>query len=158
MSWTFYDRYGQLRTAAAIPAELAYGTLTTTVSVTSTVEATGTTIVTAPSISVDGSTTILVEFFSNDVRLPTGASDNMVISLFEGATQISRIATLQPAAITQQTILAVNGRYRFTPSAGSHTYSVTARVSSTTGSPQVNGGTGGTSGNAPTFIRITRVS
>lgn len=135
--------------------ELAYAQITSGVNVTSATEATGTTVVTAPAFTVDGSTPVLVEFFAPSAFPASGVSSFIYISLFEGATQIGRLGiVLDPAAANEQ--LPVNLRYRFTPAAGSHTYTVTAHQSG--GNGTISAGAGGTGTFVPAFIRVTRAA
>jgi hypothetical protein len=47
-------------------------------------------------------------------------------------------------------------RYRFTPSAANHTYSIAAWVNSTTGTPVVGAAPGNSSG-VPAYLRFTKV-
>jgi hypothetical protein len=61
------------------------------------------------------------------------------------------------ATIAIQEQLCSNYFYRFTPSAGSHTYSFGATASSTTGTPQIGAGAGGGAVQAPAFLRILKV-
>jgi hypothetical protein len=135
--------------------ELAYAEITATVNVVSTTEATGTLIVTAPAFTADGSSPVVVEFFSPALTSPAVAGGYLIVSLFEGATQIGRMGAVVPPTAANLAVPAFTRR-RFTPSAGSHTYSITAVVSGTTGTPSVGAGVSGTVGYMPAYIRITR--
>lgn len=135
-------------------SEIHYTEITSPIDIVSTTEATGTTILSPGAISFDG-TPVLVEFFCL-ARTQSTASSAMVFSLFEGATQITELTGF----ITTSTVTAVMtfyAQYRFTPSNASHTYTVTAYVGSTSGTPRVNAGSGGTGGDPPAFIRFTKV-
>lgn len=136
--------------------EWSYAQITSPVNVTSTTEATGTTILSPAAFTPDGGP-VMVEFFCPYVVVPTAAAGNStIVSLFEGSTQISRLA----AAFDQSTsgaIVSLTGRYRFTPTNASHTYTVTAHVTNTTGTPGIGAGAGGTGTYPPAFVRFTKV-
>lgn len=139
--------------------EVGYDQITATVNVTSTTEATGTTIIAGSAHTFDGSP-VIAEFYTPVLVLPQATSvlDSVVVSIFEGATQIARIvqAYFADLASAQQLQVGQLGRYRFTPSAGSHTYSVTAYTNSTTGTPAVTAGAGGTAVHPPAYLRFTK--
>jgi hypothetical protein len=137
--------------------ELAYQQVTGNVNIVSTAEATGTTIITMPATVFDG-TPVMVEFFTAQLICDTGTvGDHATISLFESSTQIGRLCRADVVSTAQATQQPVTGRLRFTPTAGSHTYTVTAFADSTTGGPAVGAGAGGTSTLVPAFCRITKV-
>lgn len=135
--------------------ELNYSQIVSTVNVASTTEATGTTIISPGAITFDGAP-VLVEFFSPIVKLPAVAASFVVVSLFEGATQIGELADMENAAAAVAGY-SMTGRLRFTPTAGAHTYTVTAFATSTTGTPSVGAGPGGTGLLVPAFVRFTKV-
>lgn len=134
--------------------ELNYTQITSNVNVASTTESSGTTIISPGAITFDGAP-VIVEFFC---LFQSGTTANNVFHacLFEGATQITRFGAtlLSPAA---QQVIPFYGCYRFTPSAASHTYTVTAFVNSTTGTPAVLGSAAGTASGPPAFVRFTKV-
>lgn len=137
--------------------ELNYTAITNTANVTDTAEATATALISPGAITFDGAA-VLVEFFCSRINLPTAAAGNAVtVTLFEGATQITRLVTVQTPSITAQDADSAYGIYRFTPTAGSHTYKVCAFASSTTGTPALVAGSGGTNGNPPAFVRFVKV-
>jgi len=140
--------------------ELGYTQITSSVLVTSTTEASGTTIITCGAVTFDGAP-VMVEFSAPAIELPTAtnATNDVVVSLFEGATQIGRLCVclLDDLASGQNYRVPACGRLRFTPTAASHTYKVTAFASSTTGSPSVDAGAGGTGVVVPAFCRFTKV-
>jgi hypothetical protein len=80
-----------------------------------------------------------------------------MVSLFEGATQIGRLVVVNSWIVTTQPRLPLNGFLRFTPSAASHTYTITAFANSTTGTPSIQAGAGGTGASVPAFVRFTKV-
>jgi len=98
-------------------AEYAGGVIT----VTPSTDATGQTILTLPAITSDGVTPVIVEFHCPRATPASVAGGLVVVSLWEGATQIGRIAVAgSPAA--NVAIVPMHGHYRFTPAAGTHTY------------------------------------
>jgi hypothetical protein len=138
--------------------EWAYSQITAPVNVTSTNEASGTVILSPPAFTPDGGP-VLVEFFCPYVNVPTAAIGNSVaVCLFEGSTQITRLAYTSDLNTSQQQVAALNAKYRFTPTAAAHTYTVTAFVPNTTGTPQIGAGGGGTGGYPPAFVRFTKAS
>ena len=139
-------------TTSSSSTEIGYDQITASVSVTSTTEATGTTVISAAAHTFDGSA-VIAEFFA-PVGIATGvAGKALTVSLFEGATQIARlcqIINVTSAAVAVPLI----GRLRFTPSAGSHTYTVTAADSGGGGS--ISCGAGGTGGYPAAYLRFAK--
>lgn len=137
--------------------EIAYAQITAPVNIVSTTEATGTTIISSGSIVFDGAA-VMAEFFAPSVLTDTAsAGDSVIISLFEATTQIGRLVLVQTPSVSAGQSISASGRLRFTPSAGAHTYTVTAKTSSTTGTPKVNAGLGSTGDYVAAFIRFTKV-
>jgi hypothetical protein len=135
--------------------EINYTQITAGVNIVSTTEATGTTIISPGAITFDGSL-VMVEFFCYLLETGTTSASEVCVSLFEGATQIARLAFVQtPAAV--QLFVPVYGLLRFTPSAASHTYTVTAFTTNATGTPKVAAGAGGTATDSPAFVRFVKV-
>ncbi len=137
--------------------EISYTQRTTNINVTSTTESSGTTILSPAAATFDGSP-VLVHFFAPNMKTPTNAVNaELIVSLFEGASQITEILYAFTQATAVANTGAVNGFFRFTPSAASHTYTVTAFVTSTTGTPNIQAGTGSGTVLSPAFIRFTKV-
>ena len=136
--------------------EFAYSQIVAPVNITDTVEATATALITA-SFTADGSP-VVFDFFAPLIVLPVAAAGTgtLILSIFEGATQIGRLAQFVNPGSAAAEQAAVRAAYRFTPSAGAHTYKVTAFVSTTTGTPSIQAASGGTGGYLPAFIRITK--
>ncbi len=135
--------------------EFGYDQITSTVNIASTTEATGTTIITAAAHTFDGGA-VMAEFFSPVGVTGTTLSQVVTISLFEAATQIGRIAVFDTPAAAQA-LMPIHAMLRFTPSAASHTYTITAFTTNVTGTPQVGAGAGGTGVNVPAYLRFTKV-
>ncbi len=135
--------------------EIGYDQITGNVNIASTTEATGTTIITCAEHLFDGAP-VIAEFFSPMIITGTVSGMEVIISLFESSTQIGRFGICQtPAAAAA--FFPWYSRYRFTPSAGRHTYTVTAFATNTTGTPSVQAGSGGTGAQMPAFVRFTKV-
>jgi hypothetical protein len=141
--------------AAVFPPgfEIGYAEITTLTNITDTSEGTATALISSGSLAFDGAA-VMCEFFGL-VRTGT-ASTTLVVCLFEGSTEITELAAVALAAAAQD-VFTLRASYRFTPSAANHTYKITAFVSSTTGTPRFNAGSGGTGGNPPAFLRFTKV-
>lgn len=134
--------------------ELGYDQITTTVSILSTTLATPTTLIAGSAHIFDGNP-VIAEIFSNAIQTPSLVAGSVTLMLMEGATNLGIIGLVQtPAAAVMRAPYL--GRYRFTPSAGSHTYSVAAICSSTTGTPFFGAGAAGSGINIPAYIRFTR--
>jgi hypothetical protein len=135
--------------------ELAYAEFTSAVSLTATSETTAQTAVTAPPITVDGATVILVECFVAFVRPDGGAANRSVaLWLYQDGASIGELAqVLVPVAGLMD--VPVRAARRLTPSAGSHTYSLRGHTSAGTGT--LFAGPGGLGQQSPGYIRITRV-
>ena len=132
--------------------EIGYDQVTASVTVSSATEASGTTVISCAAHTFDGNP-VIATFFCPDASPANAAGKDILVSLFEGATQIGRLAyILNPAASNLG--LALVGILRFTPTAGSHTYTVTAcRLGGSNGT--LIAGSGGTGGWNPMFIRFT---
>ncbi len=144
--------------AAVFPPgyELNYTEITSTVNVVATSESAGTTIISPGAIVFDGAP-VLCQFFGY-YNLPTAAAGNfLIVSLFESATQITRLGLAKTPSVTAQDAMTLFSQYRFTPTAASHTYTVTAFVASTTGTPAVSASAGGTGSGPPAFVRFVKV-
>lgn len=137
--------------------EINYTAITSNANVTDTSEDTATALISPGAITFDGSA-VMVEFFCPAVLTDTAAAgDTVTVTLFEGATQITRLTQVKTVVTAAPDVVPVYARYRFTPSAASHTYIVCAFATSTTGTPKLQAGSGGTGGFPPAFIRFTKV-
>jgi len=145
---------GGVATAVLPPGyEVGYDQITANVTVSSTTEATGTSVIVGSSYQFDGAA-VIAEFFSSFVTTAAVVNGIVIVSLFEGATQIGRLAVVQDVAASLLGV-PVYGRYRITPSVGAHTYSVTAFQIN--GNGAVQAGSGGVAGLPPAFLRFTKV-
>lgn len=130
--------------------EFGYDQITGNVTVTSSTESAGTTIIACAPHSFDGEP-VFAQFFT---QLQPSSGSQVTCSLFEDATQITRLCEYIPGTISS-TQHPYTTSYRFTPTAGTHTYTVTAYRGSSNGS--IIAGSGGTGGEPPTFIRFIKV-
>jgi hypothetical protein len=150
---------GANATAFELPPgyEFNYTQVTSNVNITATVEASANTLITAGAVVFDGSTTVLIEVFSQ--RIDTSAlTDNnqCILNLFDGGTDIGRIAQFGSINGVDAGIAPLYVARRITPSAASHTYSL--RGWNTAASTCVmQAGVGGAATSMPAFIRITKV-
>lgn len=134
---------------------LDYAERTTNLNITETVEANATVVVSGNPVTYDGTTTVTIEFDCASVRPPQVAAEVLAFWLFDGSTSLGRIGATQ-ATTTIGQYEPKNLKRKLTPSAGSHTYSIRATV--TSGTAQLLAGTGGVGNDVPAFIRITRES
>lgn len=145
-----YDGTAWVEISRDLRTVLSYTEITSNVSVTATTEATANAVVTAPAITFDGATPVIIEFFA-PYATPGGVASLYSIwkdgatSLGYAAANISGSATYMPGW---------NARKRFTPTNAAHTYSVAAFVGSGTGT--IAAGAGGVAVANPAFIQISR--
>lgn len=139
--------------APAAGGELAYVQATAAHNITATAAGAATTVLTAPALTLDGATPILIAGFFPAIACPTVAASATVIDLYDGGTIVGRFITITNPVATQLSITAV-GEYALTPSAGSHTYSLRAWATSTSGTPRIEAGAGGAGAYQPMFLRI----
>lgn len=144
--------------------ELDYVENTSAVAVTSLVEATPDTVITSNNLTVNGSTTVMVEFGARGIVSPTTSAGflilNLHISTDNGSnwTDIGRLAAVQNnSSSAANTGLPCFVARRHTPSAGTAKYRIVSWVSSINGTPTVQSGAGGAGTGMPMFIRVTRV-
>lgn len=135
-------------------AEIGYDQITANVTITGLTDATSTTVIAGSAHTFDGNP-VIAEFYTPNVSMPTVNNQAFIVCLFEGATQLARIADVRNQGTAGG--LPILARYRFTPAAGSHTYSIKAFVSSTTGTPIVAAGPGGVGTDSPAYLRFTKV-
>lgn len=139
--------------ALAVGSELAYNQITANAAISANTEGTANTVVTASAVTFDGGP-VVVEFFTSRADLQNTVGTALVVLLQEGATVLGRLA-LALATTTNSTAMPIMARYRFTPTAGVHTYSITAY--STSGAATIEAASGGSGAQVPAYIRITKV-
>lgn len=136
--------------------EFGYDQITAGVNVTGTSAATANAIITCAAHTFDGNPVILV-FFSPEVACSTTAASTMGISLWESGAPIGDLGFIRTDITASQDLKPVFLSYRFTPTAASHTYTIAAYTSSTTGTPSIQAGSGGSGVNLPAFARFIKV-
>lgn len=146
----------QLVGSSQLPGhEYAHKEFTGYVTISATTEATATTIVTAPAVTFDGATAVLIEFYAMDFLSNAHASGNAVfLALYEDGASIGQIGVLSISANANLQVPVRVARKK-TPSAGSHTYSIRGYRTNADGIAVA--GSGGSGDEMPGFIRITRV-
>lgn len=134
--------------------EIGYDQITASVNITSGTESAGTTLISCAAHTFDGAP-VLVSVFSPRLN-PAGATSAVVISLFESTTQLGRILLAQSDGTGVAQTQVMSG-FRFTPTAGSHTYTLTAFMAPLGGTWIFAAGAGGTSAFVPAYVRFTKV-
>lgn len=137
-------------------SEIGYDQITSSVNIVSTSEATPTTIISCAAHVFDGAAVLLTVYFDSIILGTTGNGTNFKLGLYESSTQITRLMEGDDVSAIQFFWTTMAG-FRFTPTAGSHTYTIGASVASTTGTPQVIAGAGGATTPAPGYARFTKV-
>lgn len=166
-SWKLYSKAGGLyaRSSNAIvgplaaaagssfvSGEVSYTEFTSSVNVTATTEAGANTIVTAPSLTGDGSTAYMFEFMAEGVNGPSSSTITTNFFLFDGSTSLGYWAYYQNLS-TGTDVKPLHITKRIVVSNAAHTYSVRASVSSS-GTAVVTAGVGGAGANTPGFLRV----
>ncbi len=136
--------------------EIAYDQITSGVNVASTTEGTPTAIIAGTSHTYEN-VPYLFQFYSPSVTDPSSAAGIVTALLMQDAASIGRIGVQESVSVTTQTIDSMKCEYRFTPSAGAHTFGISAFCSATTGTPAIGAGAGGINTLVPAFLRITKV-
>lgn len=134
--------------------EIGYDQITADVTVTGASDPASTMVIPGSAHTFDGAP-VIAEFFCSMVETFAAVNGLVIVSLFEGATQITRLALVNNVATGGGLALPVCARYRFTPSAGAHTYSVKAMQ--VNGNGTIHAGTGGAAGQPPAYLRFTKV-
>lgn len=128
--------------------EVGYDQITAGVTVSGTVIGSATTVIAGSSHAFDGNA-VMMEFFAPAVT--PGASGGVDFYLMEGATQIGVIGSAGPGGSPVEPFIA---KYRFTPSAGNHTYSIVGVRS--TANASVSAGLAGTGTYVPAYLRFVK--
>jgi len=135
--------------------ELAYAEYQNNVTISSASSASPTNIITAPSITFDGVTKVVIEFCCMAVQ--AGGTNNPInLVLVDNGANAGQIGFVNSTA-TGVSSITVLAQREITPSAGAHTFAVAGYLGSA-GSGFCYGGNGAGINNSPMFIRIRRVS
>lgn len=136
-----------------------YASIDTPVAVSSTSESAGTPIIDGAVFQCDGSP-VLVQFFAPYLEVDQDADQTLAIVLFDQTADLGVIAELRADvnALAGEKLHAPGiGWLRYTPTAGSHTYSVTGfKSGSNAASPVVGAGGGGAGQYVNAYLRVTR--
>jgi hypothetical protein len=122
--------------------------------ITATTSGTAQSIVTGASVTYDGSTTVNIEAFVGDAQPDTGvAGRRITVAIFDNGSLYRQFAipSCQVAGIAQ--IVTCYGKWKITPTAAAHQYSIRSWVTAGTG--VIGTGTGG-SGDTPAWLRVTK--
>lgn len=130
--------------------------ITSPVTVSATDEATPTEVIVCDTVTVDGATPIRVEFYSPEVETGTTAGSEVTVNLWDGTTDLGRLARVGVGDGTRAAKDAVLAAREFTPAAGTHTYKAQAWRATANGTIQAGAGTAAAWG--PAFMRVTRRS
>jgi len=134
--------------------EIGYDQITAGANVTGTTSGTANTIIAGSSYAFDG-LPVICEVFIPEVVTPAAAGGFITFDLFEGAAFVAGLGTvLTPAAANMR--VSFIGKFKFTPSAGNHTYTLKSWVSGTTGTPQVVAGSGTGGADVPAYLRFVK--
>ena len=145
----------QVVTASGGLVELGYSQITSSVSVVSTTPATGTEVIPPLTVVCDGSP-VIVEFFASLAHPHNTAGDAMAFRLaMDGAsvhTSWGYQSTPASGFVAQPVLLS----YRTTPSAGSHTFGVSASVTNASRPGTISASNTSTNV-APAFLRVSKI-
>ena len=146
----------QVVTASGGLVELGYSQITSPVSITSATEASPNTVISSLTVVCDGSP-IWVEFSAPYLDLGSGTGNWCIVNVWVDGVDNGRISQTYTAVALGGSIQpgACQGRARLTPSAGSHTISITAIRN--TANCTIGAGAGGASTTRPAFLRVSKI-
>ena len=144
----------QVVTASGGLVELGYSQITSNVTVSSTTESAGTTVIPAMTVVSDGSP-LSIEFFCSRVNIVAHGSGNYCLfNVVIDGTTLGRMGVLFNSATTALEMPA-HLSYRTTLSAGSHTVAVTAMRYNANCVVNANGTAVGAE--MPAFLRVSKI-
>jgi hypothetical protein len=134
--------------------EIGYDQITAGMNVTGTTANTGDTLIAGTQYAFDG-LPVVCELFIPEVVTPNNAGAWISFDLWEGATLIAALGTaLTPAGANMR--VPVAAQFRFTPTAGNHTYTIKMWAANTVGTPQVVAGNGTGGADVPAYVRFVK--
>jgi hypothetical protein len=133
--------------------ELDYVQITATVTITAASDATAASVIDGNAVTYDGSTRVKIEFAA--IGCDIAGSNEMVFNLYDGSTDLGRIAAVGNPQAGQGDIPLAAAPVFLTPSAASHTYHIKAWRVVNSGTMRVYAGAGGTATSMPAWYRIT---
>lgn len=127
---------------------------TTDTTISATTEAAGDTVVTSFSFTFNGITSVMIEFFTPEVRI--GGKGQITIDLWDNTAGIAigRLASFINDATAAVNWGGVTCKRKITPANGSRVYSIRAWRGTTNGT--IAAGNGGSGNNVPIILRITK--
>lgn len=132
--------------------ELNYTETSTPVTVThATAVGSAITVLSPGAITFDGSP-VIAEFYCPQAIVPASLG-NIQVGLFESSTNLGIMGLAANPSGNQ----VLNCKYRFTPTAGAHTYVLKAWNTGATNDSTLNCGAGGSNTTDTMFIRFTKV-
>ncbi len=140
---------GSVTASSLAGYEITYKERTTSLSVTATTEGAAQDFITCDAATFDGGA-VVVDFYCPSAQAGSGAMLDVLLQ--EGSTVLGYLAEVGGGSSTRN--VTMRGSFRFTPTAGSHTYKVTAFRQVANGTLQ--GGVGGAGAFMPAFVRITK--
>jgi hypothetical protein len=126
--------------------------ISSNVATSASTESTAGTIISATACIFDGTTPVMVEFYSPGWTHATASTDTLFV-LYEGSSSIGLLGDIRSSATATGQNATLNLRRRLTPGSGSKTYSVRAYSGAGT-AITVTAGTGVSGTFMPAFIRI----
>jgi hypothetical protein len=127
---------------------IGYDAISSSVTITGTAASTATTIIAGSAYTYDGQP-VMAEFAATSILTAAVANAVTNVAVFEGSTQVSLIIAQAMPSSAAGIRVPVVGKAPFTPSAGSHTYSVKAWCASS--GSVIESGSGGIA-----YLRITK--
>ncbi len=116
----------------------------------------GTAVIDGNSVTYDGSTVIVIEFYV--ARFGVNVATNThsgYINLYDGTTDLGRIAQYLPGTTGLTCSIPILARRKLTPSAAAHTYHIRGWKDASGDTVTVVAGAGGASTVMPAYMRIT---
>lgn len=142
---------------AAAGAVLDYAQVTAGLTVTATTDATADTFITGNPVAYDGATVILVQFYTSLAQIAIATAQNIVMNLYDGATDLGRIGNIQTVGNANAAGGTVYGARRLTPSAATHTYSIRSWKTTGGATASLAALAGGVATTMPAFLLITKI-
>lgn len=135
---------------------LDYVQITSSAAISATSQATATTLITGSAVTYDGATPIYIEAFASSIDYGTNYGATANIHAFLDGSVLSRLQSNQwaGAASTGPHDSVMYALHKYTPTAGSHTFSLRGHY--TGNASNLNCGTGASGTAAPAFLQIKR--
>jgi hypothetical protein len=135
--------------------EFGYDQITSGVNITGTSAGSPTTIITCAAHWFDGQP-VMCEFFTVGAIADATTGDFLGVALWEGSTDLATIVFQRRAQTVTTDYQAISANYRFTPTAGMHTYLIRAYVSANNNA-SISAGAAGVNTAAPAYVRFVKI-